>query len=91
MEEIMKELNDFKEYVGNFEFDLIMVSINRIVLVNQFKREIIQWNDYIIIQDIINHLITSKDSLNEVFNCNNIMISTDDYIKCVTNDCKQFV
>lgn len=91
MEEIMKELNDFKKYVGNFEFDLIMVSINSIVLVNQSKREIIQWNNYIIIQDIINHLITSKDSLNEVFNCNNIIISTNDYIKSVTSDCKQFV
>ena len=36
---VQKFLQDFKEYVGNFEYDLVLLSDKRIAIINQQKNK----------------------------------------------------
>lgn len=83
-------LKEFKSYVGNFKFDLIIVSDSRMAVINQSKNQCIELNNSLMMIDIIEYLISTNDSLTDMFNCM-VRFSTDDYLKLYLKDCQQVV
>lgn len=83
-------LKDFKSYVGNFEFDLIIVSDSRMAVISQSNNQYIELNNSFMMIDIIEYLISTNDSLTDMFNCM-VRFSTDDYLKLYLKDCQQVV
>lgn len=74
-------LYEFKQYVGDFSYDLIIVSNNRIAIINQGTNQYIELNNSFMMIDILEYLISSKDSLTDIFECCTVRYSTDDYLK----------
>ena len=83
-------LKEFKSYVGNFKFDLIIVSDSRMAVINQSKNQCIELNNSLMMIDIIEYLISTNDSLTDMFNYM-VRFSTDDYLKLYLKDCQQVV
>lgn len=77
----MKEfLTDLKEYIGDFEYDLILLSDKRIAIINQSKNNFIEYNNEIIITDMLECFCSSEASLKDFFDVT-IRFSNDDYLK----------
>lgn len=83
---MMKILKEFKEYIGNFTYDLIIASEQRITVINQNKGQYIEINDSIMVIDILEYLISHKVSLTDIFECCNIYFSTSDYLNHYLQD-----
>lgn len=73
-------LQDFKEYIGDFEYDLILLSDKRIAIINQNKNNFIEYNNEITIIDMLECFCSSETSLKDFFNVT-IRFSDDDYLK----------
>lgn len=84
-------LREFKKYVGNFEFNLIIMSDKRMAIINQTKSQYIELNNSLMIIDILEYLISTNNSLTDILECNNNYFSTDDYLKHYLKDCQQVV
>ena len=77
----MKEfLTEFKEYIGNFEYDLVLLSDKRIAIINQSKNNFIEYNNEITIMDMLECFCSSETSLKDFFDTT-IRFSNDDYLK----------
>ena len=50
---IKQFLKEFQEYIGNFEYDLILLSDKRIAIINQSKNNFIEYHDEIMMIDIL--------------------------------------
>lgn len=88
----MKKLfKDIKQYLNNFEYDLIIISNARLVFKNQSKNEYIEINNDIIIIDILECLVSTENNLTNIFNCDNVYFSTDDYLKTFLKGSQQIV
>ena len=88
----MKQLfKDIKEYLNDFEYDLIIISDKRLVFKNQSENEYIQINNDIMIIDILEYLVSTKNNLTDIFKCNNVYFSTDDYLKSFLKGSQQIV
>ncbi len=74
-------LKEFKSYVGNFEFDLIIVSAERMAIIHQTNNQYIELNNGLMMRDIIEYLISTNDSLTDMFDGCMVRFSTDDYLK----------
>lgn len=83
-------LKEFREYVGIFKFDLVIVSDSRIAVINQSNNQYVELSNSIMIIDILEYLISTNDSLTDIFNCM-VRFSTDDYLKLYLKDCYQVV
>ena len=90
-QETLKYLQDFKKYVNDFQYDLIIVSSERLTLINQFERKFMQINSNFMMIDILELLITTNTNLKDIFNCATIKFSTDYYLKSYLSDCTQIV
>lgn len=73
-------LKDFKKYIGNFEYDLVLLSDKRIAIINQQKNNFIEYNNEIAIMDMLECFCSSETSLKDFFNVT-IRFSNDDYLK----------
>lgn len=77
----MKEfLTEFKEYIGDFEYDLVLLSDKRIAIINQQKNNFIEYNNEITIMDMLECFCSSELSLKDFFDVT-IRFSDDDYVK----------
>lgn len=77
----MKEfLTEFKEYIGDFEYDLALLSDKRITIINQQKNNFIEYNNEITIMDMLECFCSSETSLKDFFDVT-IRFSDDDYLK----------
>lgn len=77
----MKEfLTEFKEYIGDFEYDLVLLSDKRIAIINQQKNNFIEYNNEITIMDMLECFCSSELSLKDFFDVT-IRFSDDDYLK----------
>lgn len=88
---IQEDLKEFKRYIGNFDFDLIIMSDKRMAVINQSKNQYIELNNQLMIIDILEYLISTNNSLTDILECNNNYFSTDDYLKHYLEDCQQVV
>ena len=79
--EINQFLTEFKAYVGNFEYDLILLSDKRIAIINQNKNQFIEYHNDITMIDILECFCSSEISLKDFFGNITIKFSTDDYLK----------
>ena len=79
--EIKQFLTEFKAYVGNFEYDLILLSDKRIAIINQNKNQFIEYHNDITMIDILECFCSSEISLKDFFGNITIKFSTDDYLK----------
>lgn len=87
----MKEfLTEFKEYIGNFEYDLVLLSDKRIAIINQQKNNFIEYHDEIMMIDILECFCSSEVSLKDFFDVT-IRFSNDDYLKNYLSSLKQIV
>lgn len=77
---IKQFLKDFKEYIGDFEYDLILLSDKRITIINQQKNNFIECNNEIVIMNMIECFCSSETSLKDFFDVT-IRFSNDDYLK----------
>ena len=77
---IKEFLTEFKEYIGNFEYDLVLLSDKRIAIINQQKNNFIEYNNEIAIMDMLECFCSSETSLKDFFNTT-IRFSNDDYLK----------
>ena len=77
---INKFFIDFKEYIDNFEYDLILLSNRRIAIINQSKNNFIEYNDELMMTDILECFCSSETSLKDFFDVT-IRFSNDDYLK----------
>lgn len=73
-------LTEFKEYIGNFEYDLVLLSDKRIAIINQSKNNFIEYNNEITIMDMLECFCSSETSLKDFFDVT-IRFSDDDYVK----------
>lgn len=73
-------LKDFKKYIGNFEYDLVLLSDKRIAIINQQKNNFIEYNNEIAIMDMLECFCSSETSLKDFFHTT-IRFSNDDYLK----------
>lgn len=73
-------LKDFKKYIGNFEYDLVLLSDKRIAIINQQKNNFIEYNNEIVIIDMLECFCSSETSLKDFFHTT-IRFSNDDYLK----------
>ena len=73
-------LKEFKEYIGNFEYDLVLLSDKRIAIINQSKNNFIEYNNEIVIMDMLECFCSSETSLKDFFDVT-IRFSDDDYVK----------
>lgn len=83
-------LKDFKEYIGNFKYDLILLSDKRIAIINQQKNNFIEYNNEIVIMDMIECFCSSETSLKDFFDTT-IRFSNDDYLKNYLSSLQQIV
>ena len=79
--EIKQFLTEFKAYVDNFEYDLILLSDKRIAIINQNKNQFIEYHNDITMIDILECFCSSEISLKDFFGNITIKFSTDDYLK----------
>ena len=79
--EIKQFLTEFKAYVDNFEYDLILLSDKRIAIINQNKNQFIEYHNDIMMIDILECFCSSEISLKDFFGNITIKFSTDDYLK----------
>ena len=77
---IKEFLTEFKEYIGNFEYDLVLLSDKRIAIINQQKNNFIEYNNEITIIDMLECFCSSEASLKDFFDVT-IRFSDDDYLK----------
>lgn len=77
---VQEFLKDFKEYIGNFKYDLILLSDKRIAIINQQKNNFIEYNNEITIMDMLECFCSSEASLKDFFDVT-IRFSDDDYVK----------
>lgn len=77
---IKQFLKEFQEYIGNFEYDLILLSDKRIAIINQSKNNFIEYHDEIMMIDILECFCSSETSLRDFFDVT-IRFSTDKYLK----------
>lgn len=84
-------LKEFREYVGNFEYDLILLSEKRIAIINQSSNQFIEYHNDIIMIDILELFCSSKVCLNDFFGDVAIRFSTDDYLKHFLSSLQQVV
>ena len=77
---IKEFLTEFKEYIGNFEYDLVLLSDKRIAIINQSKNNFIEYNNEITIMDMLECFCSSETSLKDFFDVT-IRFSDDDYVK----------
>ena len=77
---VQEFLKDFKEYIGDFEYDLILLSDKRIAIINQSKNNFIEYNNEITIMDMLECFCSSETSLKDFFDVT-IRFSDDDYVK----------
>lgn len=77
---VQEFLKDFKEYIGNFKYDLILLSDKRIAIINQQKNNFIEYNNEITIIDMLECFCSSEASLKDFFDVT-IRFSDDDYVK----------
>lgn len=77
---IKEFLTEFKEYIGNFEYDLVLLSNKRIAIINQSKNNFIEYNNEITIMDMLECFCSSETSLKDFFDVT-IRFSDDDYVK----------
>lgn len=77
---VQEFLKDFKEYIGNFEYDLVLLSDKRIAIINQQKNNFIEYNNEITIMDMLECFCSSELSLKDFFDVT-IRFSDDDYVK----------
>lgn len=77
---IKEFLTEFKEYIGNFEYDLVLLSDKRIAIINQSKNNFIEYNNEITIIDMLECFCSSEASLKDFFDVT-IRFSNDDYLK----------
>lgn len=87
---VQEFLKDFKKYIGNFEYDLILLSDKRIAIINQQKNNFIEYHDEIIMIDILECFCSSETSLKDFFDVT-IKFSNDDYLKNYLSSLKQIV
>lgn len=73
-------LTEFKEYIGDFKYDLVLLSDKRIAIINQSKNNFIEYNNEITIIDMLECFCSSETSLKDFFNVT-IRFSDDDYLK----------
>ena len=83
--------NEFKEYINDFEYNLILVSHRRIVLINTTLNKYIEFKDDFMMIDILEYLISTKNNLTDILKCDMIRFSTDAYIKQYVKDYQQYV
>lgn len=89
--EIQSFLNDFREYVGNFEYDLIVLSNKRMAIINQETNQFIEYHNDIIMIDILECFCASETCLKDFFGDVIIRFSTDDYLKHYLSSAQQVV
>lgn len=77
---IKEFLTEFKEYIGNFEYDLVLLSDKRIAIINQSTNNFIEYNNEIAINDMLECFCSSETSLKDFFDVT-IRFSDDDYVK----------
>lgn len=77
---IKEFLTEFKEYIGDFEYDLVLLSDKRIAIINQQKNNFIEYNNEITIIDMLECFCSSETSLKDFFDVT-IRFSDDDYLK----------
>lgn len=77
---IKEFLTEFKEYIGDFEYDLVLLSDKRIAIINQQKNNFIEYNNEITIMDMLECFCSSEASLKDFFDVT-IRFSDDDYVK----------
>lgn len=77
---VQEFLKDFKKYIGDFEYDLVLLSNKRIAIINQSKNNFIEYHDEIIMIEILEHFCSSETSLRDFFDVT-IRFSTDKYLK----------
>lgn len=87
-EQLLKEL---KEYISNFDFDLIITSSKRIAIINQDNRKYIQINNSIIVIEILEYFISTNNSFETFFGDVIIKFSTDMYLKEYLSDMQENV
>ena len=73
-------LKEFKNYIGDFEYDLILLSDKRIAIINQSTNNFIEYNNEIVIMDMLECFCSSETSLKDFFDTT-IRFSNDDYLK----------
>lgn len=73
-------LKEFKNYIGDFKYDLILLSDKRIAIINQKKNNFIEYNNEIVIIDMLECFCSSETSLKDFFHTT-IRFSNDDYLK----------
>ena len=73
-------LKEFKNYIGDFKYDLILLSDKRIAIINQSTNNFIEYNNEITIMDILECFCSSETSLKDFFDTT-IRFSDDDYVK----------
>lgn len=73
-------LKDFKKYIGDFEYDLVLLSDKRIAIINQSKNNYIEYHDEIMMTDILECFCSLETSLKDFFDTT-IRFSNDDYLK----------
>lgn len=73
-------LKEFKNYIGDFKYDLILLSDKRIAIINQNKNNFIEYNNEIVIIDMLECFCSSETSLKDFFHTT-IRFSNDDYLK----------
>ena len=88
MKKLFKEM---KQYLDDFKYDLIMISHKRLVFKNQSENEYIEINNNIMIIEILEYLVSTKNNLTDIFNCDNVVFGTDDYLKTFLNGSQQIV
>lgn len=83
-------LTEFKEYIGDFKYDLVLLSDKRIAIINQSKNNFIEHNDEIVVMDILECFCSSETSLKDFFDAT-IRFSNDDYLKNYLSSLQQIV
>ena len=73
-------LKEFKNYIGDFKYDLILLSDKRIAIINQSTNNFIEYNNEITIMDMLECFCSSETSLKDFFDTT-IRFSDDDYVK----------
>lgn len=73
-------LKEFKNYIGDFKYDLILLSDKRIAIINQSTNNFIEYNNEITIMDMLECFCSSEASLKDFFDVT-IRFSDDDYVK----------
>lgn len=88
---IIEFFKNFKAYINNFEYDLVILSSERIAIINQEKREYIEYNDSLMMKNILEYIISTEFALRDVFEDSIIKIANDEYLKLHLHSLQQIV